>query len=165
MLPGKLFLTISSGKCSKCLGLARTEMKCPPLRTWMRKTKTRSTTAVLKSGFSSNCHRYIKTSTTSIQILFVIIVFEVASFSREGLWMWSMTIHQDWCMRKLTQHHSKRIHLCCNVLNYPFLIFFPQTQNVFLSVADFPLPQLPTSLSKKLRYPGSWVESVVGCRG
>ena len=112
MLPGKLFLTISSGKCSKCFGLARTEMKCPPLRTWMRKTKTRSTTAVLKSGFSSNFHRYIKTSTTSIQILFVIIVFEVASFSREGLWMWSMTIHQDWCMRKLTQHHSKRIHLC-----------------------------------------------------
>ena len=83
MLPGKLFLTISSGKCSKCLGLARTEMKCPPLRTWMRKTKTRSTTAVLKSGFSSNFHRYIKTSTTSIQILFLIIVFKLQVFQEK----------------------------------------------------------------------------------
>ena len=57
-----------------------------------------------------------------------------------------MTIHQDFCMRKLTQHHSKGIHLCFKL---SFFYIFSQTQNVFLSVADFSLPQLPSSLHLK----------------
>ena len=45
-----------------------------------------------------------------------------------------MTIHQDCCMQKLTQHHSKRIHQCFE-LSF-FLIFFLRTQNVFLFVDE-----------------------------
>ena len=121
MLPGKLFLTISSGKCSKCLGLGRTEMKCPPLRTWMRKTKTRSTTAVLKSGFPQISIGISKLQPLAFKFFLWLLSFKLQVFQERVFEC------DQWPFIKIgacKSWLSTTPNVFMNVLNFPFFDIF-----------------------------------------